>query len=495
MRSARFSALVLLAPLVAGLCLVRWISPDDTIHGRVVDDRGPVAGARVRLQGRRSLVLSDGNGDFCLALFAALRRPVIAWKSGYRIGASDVIADPLEVRLSRLPEKDNEDYAWVDPFPDKNHSHNCANCHRAIFDEWQGSAHARSARNPRFLSLYAGPGATWNLRREHPLGAGVCATCHAPTFTDATLEYDMTLVNGVAARGIHCDYCHKVADAPTDRLGTRFGRDGLTLLRPAGGEQFFFGPLEDAVRPGESFAYSPLYKESRYCASCHEGVVFGVHVYGTYSEWLKSPARARGQQCQTCHMAPTGTLTNIAPGKGGIQRDPWTLASHALPGGQAGMLQHCFKIQVKRTAAASGAGIQVEVSADNVGHRVPTGFIDRNLVLVVEAVGAAGKPANLIAGPRLPASAGKAVAGLPGKLYAKQLHADAGSPVPFWLLHGDVVDTRLTPGQPDRADFVFDTPVKGVRVRLLYRRFWPEVADARGWSDNETVVMDRIQIE
>jgi len=414
--------------------------------------------------------------------------PVTAWKAGYRI-ASAVRQDQANLLLTPLPEHDNEDYTWVDPHADKSQARNCGNCHQQIYDEWRRSSHAHSAGNPRFMSLYAGPGESWNLRKEHPLGAGVCATCHAPTFTDSTLEYDLARVAGVAARGVHCDYCHKIADAPTEKLGTRFGRDGLMLLRPAGQQQFFFGPLDDAVRPGESFAYSPLYKESRYCASCHEGVVFGVHVYGTYSEWLQSPARAKGQQCQSCHMAPSGNMTNIARGTGGIERDPHTLASHVFPGSQVEMLRRCLKVNVSR----AGHRVVVEVRADNVGHRVPTGFIDRNLVLVVEASDQNGKPLPLVNGPRLPVSAGKKIAGLPGRLYAKQLHDPVGrSPIPFWLPHGEMIDTRLLPDRADRVDFTFVSWVKDVRVRLLYRHFWQDVAEGRDWKDHETVVLDEI---
>jgi hypothetical protein len=36
----------------------------------------------------------------------------------------------------------------------------------------------------------------------------------------------------------------------------------------------------------------------------------------------------------------------------------------------------------------------------------------------------------------------------------------------------------------------FPASAKSVRARLLYRRFWPEVADAKGWPDNETTVRD-----
>ena len=38
--------------------------------------------------------------------------------------------------------------------------------------------------------------------------------------------------------------------------------------------------------------------------------------------------------------------------------------------------------------------------------------------------------------------------------------------------------------------YEFAPGVERVCVRLLYRRFWPEVASARGWMDNETVVID-----
>src|SRR5207249_5009167 len=155
---------------------------------------------------------------------------------------------------------------------------------------------------------------------QHPDGAGVCTACHAPTIAVGDpARYDLSKVRGVDAHGVHCDYCHKVSGDGGGRIGYTHGRYKLELKRPSEG-QLFFGPLDDVDR-GED-AYSGFYRESRYCAACHEGVVFGVHVYSTYSEWLDSPARRQGRHCQDCHMRPTGTMTNIAPGKGGIERDP-----------------------------------------------------------------------------------------------------------------------------------------------------------------------------
>jgi len=51
-----------------------------------------------------------------------------------------------------------------------------------------------------------------------------------------------------------------------------------------------------------------------------------------------------------------------------------------------------------------------------------------------------------------------------------------------------VKDTRLRPGVPDRRAFVFAAGASRITVQLLYRRFWQEVADARGWADNDLLI-------
>jgi hypothetical protein len=256
------------------------------------------------------------------------------------------------------------------------------------------------------------------------------------------------------------------------------------LLRPAQG-QLFFGPLDDVDRREDAFA--PVYRSSRYCASCHEGTVLGVAVYTTYSEWLASPAARQGVQCQGCHMTPTGRLSNIAPGKGGIPRDPRTLGNHRFfDASQEAMLRRCLRVSPKVVRQADAVHVEVEVRADGVGHRVPTGFVDRNLVLVVEALDHAGRPVAARRGPQLPAVAGESAA---GRLYARLLKDfDGYSPAPFWRADPAVTDSRLVPGRPDRSAYDFPAAVERVRVRLLYRRFWPDTARDKGWPDNETVV-------
>jgi hypothetical protein len=237
----------------------------------------------------------------------------------------------------------------------------------------------------------------------------------------------------------------------------------------------------------------PVYRQSRYCGACHEGIVFGVHAYGTYSEWLESPAKKQGKQCQDCHMAPTGTLTNIAPRKGGVERRPETLASHAMPGATAAMLRRAVSMQVATRIEKNDRVLEIEIVANHVGHRVPTGYVDRHLVLVVKAAAAdANHVVDLTRGERLPQSAG-AWSGLPGRIYAKRLIGEKDrTPTPFWLPVERVDDTRLFPGQPDRRTFAFPASTKRATVELWHRRFWAEVAESRGWRDNDTLIASAI---
>ena len=469
--------------------------PKPDVEGSVVDEKGPLARASVGWQGQTERVFTDGQGRFRLPSSRSKR--IIASKTGYRIASAVDSDKPLTLRLERLAKKDNSDYEWIDPHTDPAMANNCANCHGEIYREWQQSAHAKSATNPKFLHLFAGTDGKapvqkkWNAQAEHPDGSAVCATCHAPTFSSPKLEYDIREAKGVAKSGIHCDYCHKIADAPTDKLGTRFGRDGLRLLRPSKGELLTFGPLDDAVRKGESFACLSVYKESRYCASCHEGIVFGVHAYGTYSEWLESPAKRQGKHCQQCHMAPTDKMTNIAPGKGGIERRPETLASHQTPGGSLDLLRQSLKMKVQAKVVPGGRQAEVEIVAQTVGHRVPTGFPDRQLILVVTATDGKGQRAELQDGARLPKSAGK-WSGFAGALYAKRLVGERErTPIPFWLHVVKIEDTRLSPEKPDRRSFVFAGTARQVNAQLWYRRFWQEVADTRGWMDNDVLVHEQ----
>jgi len=443
-------------PLGAALVAVAgtwWLWPT-SLPGFVASGERAMVGAVVRVQGQNCSFLTDSQGRFQLPPGSRGSKRITAWKPGYAIGSIPPYGDLSRLQLLPLPAVDNDDYAWIDPTPNPKEPNNCGNCHAEIHREWSLSAHAKSSTNRRVLDAFTA------LAKARPDDTGVCAKCHAPTMRDPTLDYDLRKVEGIDKHGVHCDYCHKVTDVPSGKFGTRFGNDGMQLLRPPHRQLLSFGPLDDAVREGEQFGHSPIYKDSRYCASCHEGVVYGVHVYGTYSEWLESPARKQGKQCQTCHMAPTGKMTNIAPGKGGIERDPRTLGSHLMAGATKEMLKRCLSVKV----TIVGNEVQVEVKADNVGHRVPTGSPDHSLELEIRT-----------SEEKVSAVSGSVWFPVLNKVFAKQFSAPkADGPVPFWLAQGEPKDTRLFPGKADRLRFTLPDEANTVWVQLIY---WPYQRD------------------
>jgi hypothetical protein len=485
------------------------------IIGQVQDALQPVAGARVRFQADSLLAFTDGLGRFRLPVEAGTNRRITAARNGYFIAGVDSGTSPLRLDLHRLPHTDFVEYKWVDPRADPSSTHNCANCHAEIFREWAKSGHGHSATGRYFRDLYGSAepdpqrSTSWNLLAEYPDGSDVCASCHAPAVPRGESP-DMNKVRGVAAQGVHCDFCHKIVDAGKGQIGETHGRFGLTLLRPKHG-QLFLGPLDDVDRGDDS--YSPLYRDSKYCASCHEGVIFGVHVYSTYSEWQESPAARQGKQCQNCHMQPTGRMTNFAPGKGGIERGPDTLANHTFfAGSQEEMLRRSLSVKTTAVRADNHVQVVVTLRTHGIGHRLPTGFIDRHLVLVVEGTDAQGRAVAPVDGPRLPFAAGRDLQGKAGRLYAKLLHYDSSmatalavtaapglfakiisdamrfGPAPFWKADPMAEDNRLRPESTDSLSFSFPATVERVRVTLIYRRFWPQTAEAKGWGDTGTVV-------
>ena len=304
----RLSLFLLLGLFVLG-CAVVWPGLP-LLRGLVWDANGPVAGARVRLKGTAEAAITGPDGSFHLLCRPGPSRRVTAGKEGYYIAGVPIPPSQLLLTLTSLPSQDHEEYRWIDPTPDSVDRLHCSACHGEIYEEWAASGHARSATGRRFLNLYDGtdwqgrPNVGWSLLRDQPDSSGVCNSCHVPTMPfDGESAFDVRKARDVAALGVHCDFCHKIRGVADGPLGLAHGRFNLKLLRP-GARQVFLGPLDD-VNTGDD-AFSPLYRDSRSCAPCHEGTLLGVPVYTTYSEWLASPDRLQGKQCQTCHMARQG---------------------------------------------------------------------------------------------------------------------------------------------------------------------------------------------
>jgi hypothetical protein len=187
-------------------------------------------------------------------------------------------------------------------------------------------------------------------------------------------------------------------------------------------------------------------------------------------------------------------LTNIAPGHGGIRRDPATLGNHRFfDGSQLDMLRRCLKLDSSARRTPEGVEVNVTLSTSNVGHRVPTGFIDRQVILFVDAfVGERALP--VYHGPELSEALGPDEAGRAGRMYARYLtDGKNATPLPFWKGEGDLAtqtDNRLRPGQTDRLTIQFPAETDRVRIRLVHRRFWKTVVQAKQWPPDEQAIVE-----
>jgi len=524
----------------------------DAVSGSVLDDRGPVAGANVRIQGTPKAVLTDERGRFLLSgLPAGAKFSVSVWKHGYYCAMlENVIPSEKELRfrLIRYQSGDNRAYEWLPPEGAKGA---CAECHEAVTGMSLKDAHLQAARNPRFLSMYygtdtegrrspptrydTGRGVWRNLRvpwppdpdkpyygpgyqLDFPGTTGSCTACHIPGASIAH-NVDPRAVKGADEYGVHCDFCHKIADVkldPVTRLPfPRFpGVHSLDVRRPFTNDrerpQLFFGTFDD-VHAAEGDTNLPLLKESRYCAACHYGVFWSTVVYNSYGEWLGSPyadpGSGKAKTCQECHMPSPAifrgkALTNVAPGKGGIERDPAAIHSHNMTV-NAGLLRNALTMDASAKIRKGRVDVRVTLTNDRTGHHVPTDSPLRHLILLVEAKDSRGTALRQLEGPVLPewCGVGEAqngrYAGLPGKTYARLLKEKWTDVFPtgaYWNFTELISDNRLAAFAADTAAFVFDgTGGKDthITVRLLSRRAFIELMEQQKWDVPDIVMASR----
>lgn len=463
----------------------------------------------------------------------------------------------IEIFLKPLPLKDNHEYAWFsfegvsgsascglchreyDEWKADAHSQAAQN--PRFLTIYRGTnvagelgqrtvyGNKGAALPPDPTKPYYGPG----YKLDEPMRDGNCAACHTPLaakisnqkncgwsgcHTSLTSERATTSImdpgvsplglTGDAAEGISCDFCHKVGgvrlDAETELpLPDMPGILSLRLYRPSGDDQVFFGTFGDVAR---RVSYSPIEAESKYCAACHYGVFGGVVgsgrvtggalIYNSYGEWLDSPYSDpdTGKTCQDCHMPALDTKISVYPERGGIQRDYVELHNHTMPGvTDKELLQNSVTMRSKAQHNGDQLSVEVSITNDQTGHHIPTDAPIREMILIVEAVDAAGKPLPLNQGPMLPAYSGN-YAGLPGKSFAKILRDDWTGEAPtaaYWRPVTIIEDTRLPAMKTDTTRYTFSLPagkIAEVKIRLLFRRAFQQLAELKGWSDPDILM-------
>ena len=247
-------------------------------------------------------------------------------------------------------------------------------------------------------------------------------------------------------------------------------------------------------------------EQSEFCAGCHYGVLGGVVgnmqvtggvlVYNSYGEWLASPYSdpETGQSCQDCHMPTMEDGYFVYPEQAGIYRDGSQIHNHKMAGAtDIEFLQQSVTLSVTATITDGELSVQVNITNVGAGHHVPTDSPLRQMLLVVEAKDANGKPIPLQTGSELPTWAGD-LGGLPGKEFAKVLQDEWTGEMPtgaIWRPMSLVSDTRLPALATDSTTYIFPVdeykPVT-VETRLIYRRAYQQLAEWKGWTDPDIIM-------
>lgn len=401
----------------------------------------------------------------------------------------------------------------------------CKSCHSEIFEQWSNSNHKHIAgSNPYYMVMETLAGEVEGQEfREW------CMGCHNPSalsvgFGKSTHAMDGNFVsnehfeNGAKTllkdfkehdnfrleEGVSCITCHQITDAKSkgnasftlslERQKYAFEDSDSDLGR------WFGEKLINANPKVHKESYSKeLYKESKYCASCHDEFhpQNGIKIVSTFEEWEKSPYnnpedKTKHKTCIDCHMtylkddkfAPLkGTSTDGGVVKDDVKVHYFAGSNHFLAGLRDKEHEE-QTLQLLRTSAKLDIDIKdgvLEVGVKNIGagHHLPTGVADfRELWLEVEVKDREGRV--ILSSGKLN-NDGEIEDG--SRLFQKVFGDESGKPVGllFWKYKTLLSDTRIPAGErrAERFELAKDAlyPLKA-SVKLNFRIYPQWVTDA-----------------
>ncbi len=274
----------------------------------------------------------------------------------------------------------------------------CKDCHPNQFAEWTGSRHAQSMTDPVFQGLVG-------VRQGafHGVQDKFCVQCHTIAGVrsqDVSPGFKFADLKPKSMEGVTCWSCHGVQQI------ARLHNAGLTMAKDGA----MRGNLpQPQTTNAHGTAEAPFLKTPEFCGACHEVVeLSGLPLERPYSEWLTSPAAAKGQTCADCHMPfYTGSAAEGAEPRVGLRshrfvgldppgaREAPSAELRAVYAAQRdALLASAADLTIAPGTAQPGERLVVAVTVQNkiAGHSLPTGstFI-RQCWLEMRAVDAHGK--------------------------------------------------------------------------------------------------------
>lgn len=516
---ARSFAPVGMCALLLASTLVTVGRASARVSGVVVDSSlQPVHGALVSVRASAERTTTTADGRFAFPALAGSELVIVGARKGY-FNASSVVTSPASnvmLFLFPVPQSDDPGYELVDPAT-------CGSCHPDQLDEWAGSPMSKSGTNTWVHDTFDGSGTPGGMGgfvyvRDSAFALGnpasECASCHQPeTWIAAPFTAMTALANPTpqVLHGVSCDVCHKIADVDEGKINAPGIYPGaVTFTRPSGVSQVQYGLLGDVdfAAPGLMRASYQPQLEAAVCAACHQDKndpdqdgdfdePDGIISEPTYLEWLASPfgdaSDPRYANCLDCHMprADARTICTERP----VLRPAGSTRSHRIEGTTPAFLDNAVELAFDSARLASGTlEVDVRITNSGTGHHVPTGVTIRNMILLVEAWRRDdGTPLTSTGTQTVHALGGVGdptqgyYAELPGKLFAKVIHDAAGRwPTFFTDASGMVFDNRIPALASDVSSYRFAVrpgdATLDVRARLVYRRSFRALTDAKQWT-------------
>jgi hypothetical protein len=400
----------------------------------------------------------------------------------------------------------------------------CKSCHSDIFKEWSNSNHKHMVgSNPYYMVMEALAGEAegqefrkWCMGCHNPSGVatGLAKTTHAMEgnfLSNEMFEKEAKTLrddfkeeaNFRLEEGVSCITCHQITEAHSK--GNASFKIDLERKKYAFEDSdsklgvWFSQKLINSNPAVHKESYSkPLYKESKYCASCHDEFhpQNGIKIVSTFEEWKKSPFnnpedKSKHKSCIDCHMTylkdnKFSPLKGRSTDGGVIKED---LKVHYFAGSNhflAGLKSKEHEdqtLQLLRTSAKLDIEMRddklyVGVTNIGAGHHLPTGAADfRELWLDVTIKDSRG---DLIYSSGKLKNDGNIEDG--SRLFQKVFGDEEGKPVGllFWRYKTLISDTRI-PSKERRVE-IYEIAKKPkypleVSVKLNFRIYPQWVSD------------------
>ena len=509
---------------IVSLCGLAGLACGDIVLSGVIRDEStnqPIADAIVTLQATTIRATTAADGSYSLTIPDTSSAVIVAAHKGYyNQSATYNTGDSttVDINVPSVPHADDPSYQFMSP-------NSCAVCHPKQFSQWTDSPMANAGLNTWVHDIYNGTGTAGGMggfvyTRDSAFADTnpntECASCHQPEkwipnpFSRLEGPTDAGYPSAGVMHGISCETCHKIANVNVADVNFPGVFPGVVeFTRPQGPtfDQVMYGLLGDvdfALPTTMRGSYNPQL-EAETCAACHQDAAdpdenhtyTGVISEPTYLEWAASsysdPMSGNYANCLDCHM-PVDTDTQVCS-LFDLGREAGTVRNHTILGTTPEFLENAAELGVVTSVVGNQLHVDVDVTNQYTGHHLPTGVTVRNMILVVEAFDEVSGEALSFTGDQVVHDLGGIgdpslgyYAGMPGRFFAKVNHdANGNGPTFFTDATGITFDNRIPALATDSSSYTFELPASGdvhVRARLIYRRSFRFLTDAKGWTED-----------